>query len=314
MTTMSYKLVACALLIGTGVSFPTARRELAGDEEAVGQQQLQGGATRCTCEQKWEPICVQIPNQAGPSFPGMKDATPPKYTYQTFPNVCEAKCAYLGDEYAKHSDGECVFPPPLPENKCIYMKCKGKSDPVCLNGKTFPSQCVLTCLSEGSEKALPWKIEEATKGACKNPCASNSCSNDRKCVPDPGPCFEGPGKCSFYKCIDPKCNCNSQSPSPVCAKGRTFTNQCFAACEGATDTTMGECAEPDVWRNAKNMAFPYPTEAEKNKMDKANKKLLDEEDSVFAKVPDHPLKPRPVPPQGMPPQQQGGGGMPSQGR
>lgn len=208
----------------------------------------------CDCPFEWDPVCGIV------GRPGQEQMYP-------FPNKCEAKCKRIDTLTAGLCEGtrrsfKCVY-----ENQCSNSQ--GQS--VCWHGHTLPNRCWGKCVIE-IDLGQRFDPDELEDGKCEDPCAFDPCESERKCVPKPGKCFEEP--CQKYRCVATECNCD-HTPSPVCHKGITFTNECQANCQGAFNPTPGKCKKLDpfyFFDQAFPYAMPIDTNAHRTKKSKKRKK------------------------------------------
>lgn len=182
---------------------------------------------KCTCNKSWDPVCAQPPASVTNGKP------------KTFPNACEAACLKLD-----FAPGECAASPAKESEKCMYLECTPSNKPVCVFGSQFYDRCQASCVMR-DYPGLSAKPEDYIEGQCPDVCATSTCQAGRKCIPNPGPCMEEP--CLPYKCVDESCfspetlQCKMPNFNFVCSKGITYTNKCFADCEGVTKFTAGPC-------------------------------------------------------------------------
>jgi hypothetical protein len=238
----------------------------------------------CKCEKEWSPICVradapeeylqqkemekqQRMMQEGKSEPAEEDVSGKSaaeqrykkvstedYMLMPYPNECEAVC----HGHTDWDEGLCKDSTPtfqcIYENDCPHMDQPGGYEPVCWFGITLPNACYAECAVKDEYK-VNFKEADLVPGECTDPCKRNPCKDGRRCLPKVGPCFEPP--CFNHKCVDPKCDCKSFEWEPVCAQGITYTNQCYADCEGSQKTTPGACKELDP-QFPNPIPFPKP--------------------------------------------------------
>lgn len=275
----------------------------------------------CGCPHEWDPVCVTIPlpddwelrlaamnaeqlqrlqEQGHPGAEELKkrlaaeeaEAKDPKAAAyrrmqkpqpmrSPFPNACEARC----HGHTQFENGLC--PGASKSIKCLFdnhcPSMPGPADAVCWYGFNMPSECAAKCVVE-TEFQLPWDPAGVKAGKCPEPCKAGLCAGDRVCTPRPGKCFEEP--CLTYKCVDVGCNCTREW-APVCGVGVTYTNECFAQCEGlhllGVKLTPGECAKVDP-------GYPQPLPFPKPKLKKRRVSAGDESNDATpaAEAPESP--------------------------
>lgn len=208
----------------------------------------------CLCERKYQPVCGKIPTS--------KDGS--SFMEVTIGNECEAKCQLI----ESFSPGECPNQAKshIARARCQYENCpaltKETLKPVCWVGENKYMACFVEC--EVKHEYPDIKDFDAAKdiqeGECKNPCLDDPCADTMglECLAPFGKCQPQFAPCPEHYCVtkDEDCTCDENDWSPVCSKGQTFTNLCFAKC-----MALGEGAESGVCPKGKRDPYfplPYP--------------------------------------------------------
>jgi len=188
---------------------------------------------KCICPHEWEPVCG-IVNQRG------------IISRVTFSNRCQALC-----RSGNITLGVCPGDSDVYE-KCYFDNCRADDvNPVCVHNTDFPNPCTATCRFTALGLPPP-PFTIMTSGPCQSECVKNRtvCPTGRLCWPKPGKCFQPP--CVDYKCLDPTCanpdKCGPKKFNYVCTNGVTYTNKCWAQCEGYTNVTNGICPDGPTTR------------------------------------------------------------------
>lgn len=206
------------------------------EDEEVNERQYNPFAN-CGCEKIWVPVCADIPS----------DEEGSAMVHITIPNECEAQCQLI----EKYVPGECADQPPshIARNRCMWEECPQVTSqtykPVCWFGEERLMRCHAECLAKHEYPDVVLRDEDIKEGPCPDPCESDPCfESGRECWATFGKCFEEP--CQPYACISKECECDINEWAPVCSKGQTFTNLCFAMCEDMHHTAKpGECEVKD---------------------------------------------------------------------
>jgi len=193
----------------------------------------------CGCEKIWDPVCASIPQN--------EEET--EFLHVTIPNECEAQCQLI--EHSK--PGKCMDQEEghIGRNRCLWERCPVVSaatyKPVCWLGEERLMRCHAECLAEFEYPDIVVEEGDIKDGPCPDPCESDPCfETGRECWATFGKCFEEP--CKPFVCIDKNCPCDEDEWAPVCSKGQTFTNMCFATCEDMHQTAKpGECIKKDPY-------------------------------------------------------------------
>lgn len=183
---------------------------------------------KCVCPHEWSPVCGLVVPQSG---------QPPSKV--SFPNRCQAECRTQNITLGVCPGDNAQF------QKCYYDTCQADDvNPICLYNTDFPNPCTAKCQMGAMGLPTPsYNIMQS--GPCQSDCLTNksACPRDRICWPKPGKCFQPP--CQNFGCLDPTCS-NPQKCGPtrfdyVCSQGVTFTNECWANCQGYFDVKKGAC-------------------------------------------------------------------------
>lgn len=203
-----------AVLKPKNVTVPTGPNDYDYDYVTTDQGQK---IPKCICPHEWQPVCGLV-NQQG------------LVSRVTFSNRCQALC-----RSNNISLGVCPGDSEVYE-KCYFDNCRADDvNPICVNNTDFANPCTATCRFAAMGLPPP-PYDAMASGPCYSECAKNKtvCPADRLCWPKPGACFKPP--CLNYRCVDPTCanpdKCGPKKFNYVCANGITYTNRCWAKCEG----------------------------------------------------------------------------------
>ncbi|ETE66476.1 Reversion-inducing cysteine-rich protein with Kazal motifs, partial [Ophiophagus hannah] len=129
----------------------------------------------------------------------------------------------------------------------LPCNCADQFVPVCgQNGRTYPSACIARCVGLHDN--------QFEFGSCisKDPCNSNPCPKNQRCLPKPQVCltsFENFG-CNQYECVPRQFSCGDQLRDPsfcksvdlVCGhNGETYSNICAAFSDRVAVDYNGLC-------------------------------------------------------------------------
>jgi hypothetical protein len=149
--------------------------------------------------------------------------------------------------------GQCPDQNPehIARNRCMWETCPPVTTqtykPVCWFGEERLMRCHAECLAKHEYPDVVVRPGDIKDGPCPDPCEADPCfESGRECWGTFGKCFEEP--CNSWACIDKNCQCDVSEWAPVCSKGQTFTNLCFATCEDMHHGAVpGECVKKDPY-------------------------------------------------------------------
>ncbi|XP_042330486.1 reversion-inducing cysteine-rich protein with Kazal motifs isoform X2 [Sceloporus undulatus] len=121
----------------------------------------------------------------------------------------------------------------------LPCNCEDEFVPMCgQNGRTYPSVCIARCVG--------LQDNQLEFGSCisKDPCKSNPCLKNQRCIPKPQVCltsFEKFG-CNQYECVPRQFSCGDQLRDPVCDTDNIeYANLCALHQKGKSVSYKGPC-------------------------------------------------------------------------